>query len=118
MTSDEKFSSDEFSAEQWERIRAHIRARGMNFEVFLPQSQANWLRAQLAAGVFKDAGEAAFVAFQTLQELDCRPKVRQALLRAMIRDGTDSGPGISFEEMCEQHRAELREYSATEPPSK
>jgi hypothetical protein len=34
-TSDEPFSSDEFTAEQWERIRAHIRARGMTFEVFL-----------------------------------------------------------------------------------
>ena len=62
-TSDEPFSSDEFTAEQWERIRAHIRARGMRFEVFLPEPLADQLLNKLAAGVFKDAPEAAFVAF-------------------------------------------------------
>jgi len=54
MASDESFSGDEFTPEQWERIRAHIRARGMIFEVFLPEAQANWLRAKISAGVFAD----------------------------------------------------------------
>jgi hypothetical protein len=45
----------------------------MTFEVFLPESLGNWLRAKLVAGVFSDAKEAAFVAFQYLQELDQHP---------------------------------------------
>jgi len=115
-TSDEPFSSDEFTPEQWERIRAHIRARGMTFEVFLPESQAEWLREKLAAGVFTDAREAAFVAFQNMQELDRHPEVHKVLLTAMTQDGIKSGPGISFEEFREQHRAQLRKYAITEPP--
>jgi hypothetical protein len=51
-TPDEKFSSNGFTTEQWERIRAHLRARGTTFEVFLPETQAEWLRAKIAAGVF------------------------------------------------------------------
>jgi hypothetical protein len=117
-TPDEKFSSDEFTTEQWERIRAHIRARGLTFEVFLPESQADWLRAKIAAGVLKDPREAAFVAFQDMQELDRHPEVRQALLKAMTQDAMDSGPGVSLEEMREQHRAQLRKYAESEPASK
>jgi Arc/MetJ-type ribon-helix-helix transcriptional regulator len=116
MTSDESFSGDEFTPEQWERISAHIRARGMTFEVFLPESQADWLRAKIAAGVFNDA-KAAFVAFKDLQELDQHPEVRRSLLNAMLQDGIDSGPGISMEEFREQHRARLREYANSEPPA-
>jgi Arc/MetJ-type ribon-helix-helix transcriptional regulator len=112
MTTDESFSGDEFTPEQWARIRAHIRARGMTFEVFLPESQAEWLRTKIAAGVFEDAKEAAFIAFKDLQELDRHPEVR----RAMLNDGIDSGPGISMEAFREQHRAMLREYANTEPP--
>jgi hypothetical protein len=46
---------DDFTPEEQERIQAHIKARGMTFEVFLPESLANWLRAKLAEGVFSDA---------------------------------------------------------------
>jgi hypothetical protein len=52
--------------------------------VFLPEAIANWLREKLAAGVFKDPGEAAFVAFQDMRELDRHPSIRQELLKAMI----------------------------------
>lgn len=38
----------EFTPEEWERIRAHIRARGMTFEVFLPEHSAERVRARLA----------------------------------------------------------------------
>jgi Arc/MetJ-type ribon-helix-helix transcriptional regulator len=117
-TLDEKFSSDGFTTEQRERTRAHIRARGMTFEVFLPEGRADWLRAKIAAGVFKDAREAAFVAFQEMQELDKHPEVRQALLKAMTQDAMDSGPGVSLEEMRERHQARLRKYAESEPPSK
>ena len=59
MASEKSFSGDE---EQWGRSRARIRTRGMTFEVFLPDTQADWLRAKIAGGVFKDAREAAFIA--------------------------------------------------------
>jgi hypothetical protein len=117
VTSDKRFSPEEFTPEQWERIRAHIRARGMTFEVFLPEAQANWLREKLAAGVFEDARAAAFIAFQGMQELDRHPEVRKALLKAMTKDGMDSGPGMSFEEWGAEHQAQLRKYANTEPPA-
>ena len=102
------------TSEQQERISAHIRARGMTFEVFLPESLADWLRAKIASGGYQDAHEAAFIAFQDLQELDRHPEVRRSLFEARIRDGIDSGPGISLDEFREQHFAKLREYANTE----
>jgi hypothetical protein len=39
---------NEFTPEEWERIRAHIRARGMTFEVFLPEHSTERIRARLA----------------------------------------------------------------------
>jgi len=65
------------------------------------------LREKIAAGVFKDPAEAAFVAFQDMRELDRYPALRQELLKAMdrllgakaeqlrqdIREGVDSGDG-------------------------
>jgi hypothetical protein len=111
--------SDEFTPEQWERIRTHIRTRGMTFEVFLPELLADWLRKKLAGGVFKNPGEAAFVAFQDLRELDRHPAVRKALLKAMINSSADDPHrGISFEEWRKQHQAQLRRYADSEPPSK
>lgn len=107
----------EFTPEQWERIRAHSRARGMAFEVFLPESSASWLREKIAAGVFNDAAEAAFVAFRDLQELDRHPEVRKQLLQAMIEASLkDPRPGIPLEEVHARHRAQLREWANTEPP--
>jgi hypothetical protein len=66
----------------------------------------------------KSSPPAPFVAFQNMQELDRHPEVRKALLDAMIQDGINSGPGIAFEELREQHRAKLRKYANTEPPAK
>jgi hypothetical protein len=68
----------EFTAEQQARIQAHIRARGMTFEVFLPESLTNWLHTKLAEGAFSDAKEAAFIAFQNLQKLDRHPEPERA----------------------------------------
>jgi hypothetical protein len=76
---------NEFTPDEWERIRAHIRDRGMTFEVFLPDSSAEWLRAKLAAGLFTDAAEAALVAFRDLRELDRHPQVREQLLKGDAR---------------------------------
>jgi hypothetical protein len=114
-----KLVSGEFTPEQWERIRAHIRARGMTFEVFLPEPLADWLGKKLAAGVFKDPGEAAFVAFQDLRELDSHPRARKELLKAVAKSSSDgSGREIPFEEWCNQHQAQLRRYAKGDPPSK
>ena len=118
MTSDNAPDPESFTPEEEERIRAHIRARGMTFDVFLPEQLADWLRAKLVAGVFKDAREAAFIAFQDMQELDRHPEVRKELLKAMINASADDPrPGISTEELRERHRAKLRDYANTEPPS-
>jgi hypothetical protein len=46
-------ADNQFTPEEQERIRGHIKARGMTFEVFLPESLADWLRATLAACVFQ-----------------------------------------------------------------
>jgi hypothetical protein len=42
---------DSFTPEESGRIRAHVRARGLTFEVFVPEALANWLREKLAARV-------------------------------------------------------------------
>ena len=118
VVSSEKIRSEEFTPEQWERICAHIRARGMTIEVFLPEPLADWLRGKITAGVYKDPGEAAFVAFQDLRELDRHPAVRKKLIKAMVIANAESPrPGISFEEWREQNQARLREYANTEPPA-
>lgn len=109
---------DEFTPEQLERIRAHIKARGMTFEVFLPESLADWLRQKITAGVFKDAKEAAFVAFQDLQELDRHPEVREQLLHAMLESSLkDPRPRIPLEDVRARHRTQLREWANTDPPA-
>lgn len=114
----EKLGAEEFTPEQWERICAHIRARGMTIEVFLPEPLADWLRGKLAAGMFKDPGEAAFVAFQDLRELDRHPAVRKQLIKAITGARANSPrAGISFEEWRKQNQARLREYADTEPPA-
>jgi hypothetical protein len=96
---------DEFTPEEHERIRAHIKARGMTFEMFLAESLATWLRAKLAAGVFSDAKEAAFVAFQHLQELEEHPDVRKQLLKAVIEDAlNDPRPAIPIEQRLRPRR--------------
>ena len=112
-----KDAKERFTPSEWKRIRAHIRARGMTFKVFLPESVAKWLRKQIAAGHFNDPAEAAFVAFQNLQELDSHPQVRKKLLQAMIRDAIDDPrPSIPYEKVRADHYARLRRYASTTPP--
>jgi Arc/MetJ-type ribon-helix-helix transcriptional regulator len=106
-----------FTAAEQKRIRAHIRARGLTFKVFLPESLGNWLRKKIRAGVFQDAAEAAFVAFQDLAELDRHPEVRKALLRAMLKAAAnDPRPAISAEKLLARFRARSRRYARTSPP--
>jgi hypothetical protein len=107
-----------FTPDEDARISAHIRARGLTFEVFLPEGIADWLWQKLEAGTYKDPKEAAFIAFQDLMELDRHPTVRAQLLKAMIdASADDPRPGISIEEWQTQHDATLREYASTEPPA-
>ncbi len=110
---------ESFTPEEDERIRAHVRARGMTFEVFLPETLANWLREKISAGVYQDPGEAAFVAFQELQELDRHPEVRKQLFAAMVDaglSGLEPGETMTLEEWRARHQAQLREWARTEPP--
>ena len=110
-------SPDALTLEQRERIRANIRARGMTFEVFLPESLANWLREKIAAGVYANAREAAYLAFQDLRELDRHPEARRGLLTAMISESMkDTGRTYSPEEVRAEIRALRQEYANTEPP--
>jgi hypothetical protein len=107
-----------FTPEEDERISAHIRARGLTFEVFLPEGIADWLWQQLEAGAYKDPQEAAFVAFQDLMELDHLPEVRAHFLEARIQSALDDPrPSISLEDWRAEHAATLREYANTEPPA-
>jgi antitoxin ParD1/3/4 len=108
---------ESFTAEENERIRAHVRARGMTFEVFLPETLADWLREKISAGVYKDPAEAAWVAFQALEELDRHPEVRRQLLALVLDDGL-SAPGetMTIEQWRARHLAKLTEWARTEPP--
>jgi len=109
---------NEFTPEEQARIQARIRARGMTFEVFLPESLADWLRTKLAEGVFCSPKEAAFIAFQQLQGLDEHPLVREQLLKAMIEDALqDPRPGMPADQLRDKFRAQLREWANTEPPT-
>ena len=83
MGSDEVAKGEQLRLEERERIRA----RGMTFEVFLPEAIATWLRGKIDAGVFKDPAEAAFVAFQQMRELDQHPSIRRELVKATIDSG-------------------------------
>jgi predicted RNase H-like HicB family nuclease len=117
-TKNDPAESEAFTMEQHERNRANIRARGMTVEVFLPESLADWLREKIAAGVYADAKEAAYLAFQDLRELDQHPQVRRELLTAMIKDSL-AAPGRTYSpaEVRSELRAMVREYANTEPPS-
>ena len=107
-----------FTPEEEARITAHIRARGLTFEVFLPEGLADWLWQKLEAGVYKDPKEAAFIAFQDLMELDRHPSVRAQLLNAMLNAAADDpSPGTAIEEWRAKHQAKLREYASSEPPA-
>lgn len=116
--SDTPTAEHPFTPEEDARITAHIRARGLTFEVFLPEGLADWLWTKLEAGVYKDPKEAAFIAFQDLMALDRHPRVRTELLKAMVNAAADEpGPGITIEEWRTKHNATLREYASTKPPA-
>jgi antitoxin ParD1/3/4 len=118
MASEETAKEQPFTPEEQERIRAQIRSRGMAFEVFLPEAIANWLREKIAAGVFRDPAEAAFVAFQEMRELDQHSSVRQELLTAITQTkAADLGEGVLMEEIRTKLQAQLREFADTDPPN-
>jgi len=106
-----------FTRAEQRRIRAHVIARGMTFKVFLPESLANWLRKKIRAGVFHDPAEAAFLAFQDLQELDRHPKVRKELLGAMLQASIDDPrPSLPADKVMAKLRAQTLRYARTKPP--
>ncbi len=107
----------EYTAAEQRRIRAHIRARGMEFRIFLPEDLANWLRKKVRKGIFQSPAEAALVAFQDLQQLDRYPEVRTALLKASLDEAlNDPRPPIPAEKVFARLRAQTRRYARTPPP--
>lgn len=116
--SDATTAETPFTPEEDARITAHVRARGLTFEVFLPEGIADWLWQKLEAGVYKDPAEAAFLAFQDLMELDRHPAVRAQLLETMVTAAADDPrPGITIEDWRAKHQATLCEYASSEPPA-
>jgi hypothetical protein len=110
-----------FSKTEEARIRAHIRAEGIEFRVFLPSDLADWLRGQVEVGVYSDVKEAAFVAFQELRDLSEHPAVRAQLLCAVIRsrlDEVDATPVVSasIEEVRARLAARQDEWARTAAP--
>jgi Arc/MetJ-type ribon-helix-helix transcriptional regulator len=107
-----------FTKREEARIGAHIRARGLRFEVFLPEGLADWLRARIEAGVYADVKEAAFLAFQDQQALSEHPKARRALLKEMLerRMAKTAGKGISINTFRRRHAAQLEKWASTPAP--
>ena len=92
-----------FTPEEEERIKRRIRERCLTFEVFLPEGLADWLKGKIADGTYESAGEAAFVAFTELSELDAHPQVRLQLLKAKIQGALDDPtPPILAEEVFDR----------------
>jgi Arc/MetJ-type ribon-helix-helix transcriptional regulator len=110
-----------FSKMEEARIRAHSLAEGIEFRVFLPSNLADWLRAQVEAGVYSDVKEAAFVAFQELRDLTEHPAVRTQLLSAVLRarlDGMDANPALasSIEDVRARLAARQEKWARTAAP--
>lgn len=105
-------SRREFTPEEEARIQRRVRERGMTFEVFLPEGLADWLRAKIADGTYESPGEAAFVAFQDLRDLDAHPEARLSLLRAIVKAAAnDPRPPIPAEEAFERLDAYIEELA-------
>ena len=108
-------SLDDATPEEEERVRRKIRERGLTFEVFLPETMADWVKEKVAAGLFEDPAEAAFVAFQTFIDLHEHPEIQEQLLKAVIEDSiNDPRPGIPAEQVFADLEARIRKLAEPE----
>ena len=105
----------DLTPEEEERVRRKIRERGLTFEVFLPETMADWVKEKVAAGLFEDPAEAAFVAFQTFIDLHEHPEIQEQLLKAVIEDSiNDPRPGIPAEQVFADLEARIRNLAEPE----
>lgn len=96
----------ELTAEQEARLQRRIRERGLTFETFLPEGLADWLKGQIADGVYESPREAAFVAFTQLRDMHDHPEVQTQLLKAIVTSAmNDPRPPIPADEVFETLRA-------------
>jgi len=99
---------------QTKKEPCHTRVTFYISRVILPPSGRAGLRERIAAGVFADPTEAAFVAFQDSRELDRQQAIRQELLKAMVQTGSsDPGEGISMEEFRRKLQAKVQESAVS-----
>ena len=102
----------DLTPEEEERVRRKIRERGLTFEVFLPEGMADWVKEKVAAGVFTDPAEAAFVAFQSFIDLYEHPEIEKQLLKAVLEDSmNDPRPGIPADQVLADLDAKMRELA-------
>jgi Arc/MetJ-type ribon-helix-helix transcriptional regulator len=104
--------SIDLTPEEEERVRRRLRERGLTFEVFLPEGIADWVKEKVAAGMFDDPAEAAFVAIQRLIELYEHPEVEEQLLKAVLEKRmNDPRPGIPAEQVFAELNAHIRKLA-------
>lgn len=90
---------NEFTPEQWERIRAHIRARGMTFEVFLPEHSTEQVRARLANDDM--LGERRHQNGRDQKNIKARPHVAERLSRRTARHRTGRNQQLNIKASAE-----------------
>jgi len=107
----------QFRTEELEQVAALSHVGAMTFEVALPEDLATWLREKIAHGVYQDAGEAALLAFQDMQELDQYPEVRLRLFDATIQALLDDpDPSVPAEQILAELRAQTRDWGRPKAP--
>lgn len=102
------------AAAQAQSLMAEAAKGGLRFEVWLSPERAAWVLERIIAGEFIDPCEAAFVAFGEAIELDRHPKVRRALLEAMIVAAME-GPTVEAKQAMAEIKAKLNERGSCEP---
>ncbi len=107
-------TTDEFQngSEELEQLPAPAHVGATSFEILLPEDLAAWLREKIAHGVYRDAREAALLAFQDMRELDRHPEVRRRLFDDTIHALLDDpDPSVPAEQILAELRAQTRDWA-------
>jgi len=100
---------------EWPPAPAHVGAT--SFEILLPEDLAAWLREKITHGVYRDAREAALLAFQDMRELDRHPEVRRRLFDDTIHALLDDpDPSMPAEQILAELRAQTRDWARPNAP--
>lgn len=90
---------------------------GLQIDVYLVPSIAEWVLNQVEKGRFRDPKDAIFVAMQVFIEMEQHPDLHQELLRREIAAGlADEGPTFSSEEVLAILKEEQAKRSMRTPP--